>query len=55
LASVAPFPGYLSDIFGRRNITLIGALAIMVGIMIFATTHSFAQAIVGMFIAGASA
>ncbi|KAK0111563.1 hypothetical protein ONS95_001914 [Cadophora gregata] len=55
VASVAPFSGYLTDIFGRRNITLIGSLLIMVGIVIVGTAHSFGQAIVGMSIAGAGA
>lgn len=55
IASVAPFSGYLTDIFGRRNITLCGAVAIMVGIVITGTAHHFGQAVVGMSIAGAGA
>jgi MFS family permease len=55
VASVAPFSGHLTDIFGRRNITLIGSLLIMVGLVVTATAHSFAQAIAGMSLAGAGA
>ncbi|KAH7386393.1 putative major facilitator superfamily transporter [Cadophora sp. MPI-SDFR-AT-0126] len=55
VASVAPFSGYLTDIFGRRNITLIGSLLIIVGIAIVGTAHHFGQAIAGMSIAGAGA
>ncbi|PVH69030.1 MFS general substrate transporter [Cadophora sp. DSE1049] len=55
VASVAPFSGYLTDIFGRRNITLIGSLLIMVGIVVVGTAHHFGQAIAGMSIAGAGA
>lgn len=55
VASIAPFSGHLADIFGRRNITLIGSLLIMVGLVLTATAHSFAQAIAGMSLAGAGA
>lgn len=55
LASVAPFSGYLGDLFGRRNITMIGAGAIRVGIVIVATAHSFAQVVGGMALSGAGA
>jgi MFS family permease len=55
LAAVAPFSGSLGDLFGRRNITIIGALAICVGIVIVATAHSFAQVIAGMALSGAGA
>ncbi|KAG4441501.1 hypothetical protein IFR05_003028 [Cadophora sp. M221] len=55
VASVAPFSGYLTDIFGRRNITLIGSVLIMVGIVVVGTAHHFGQAVAGMSIAGAGA
>ncbi|KAH9209511.1 fungal trichothecene efflux pump [Leptodontidium sp. 2 PMI_412] len=55
VASVAPFSGYLTDIFGRRNITLIGSILIMVGIVVVGTAHHFGQAVAGMSIAGAGA
>lgn len=55
VASIAPFSGYLGDIFGRRNITLIGSVLIMVGIVVVATSHSFGVAVAGMSIAGAGA
>ena len=55
IASVAPFTGYLQDIFGRRYIAITGALCIMVGVVIVGTAHTFAQAVLGMAIAGAGA
>lgn len=55
VASVAPFSGHLTDLFGRRNITLTGSILIMVGLVLVATAHSFAQAVAGMSLAGAGA
>lgn len=55
VAAVAPFSGYMQDMFGRRNITLIGSVAIMVGCILAATAHSFGQGVVGLAIAGAGA
>lgn len=37
LASVAPFCGYLQDLIGRRNITHLGGVVLIVGIIVFAT------------------
>ena len=48
LAAICPFTGYLQDLFGRRYITLFGSILIMVGIILVATAHGFAQAVVGM-------
>lgn len=55
LAAVSPFAGYLEDLFGRRLITLIGSILIMVGIVLVGTAHGFTQAIVGMSLAGGGA
>lgn len=55
VAAVAPFSGHFTDIFGRRNITLIGSLLIMIGLVVVATANSFAQAVAGMSLAGAGA
>lgn len=54
-SAISPFCGYLQDIMGRRNITLLGGVVVIVGNIIMATTHSFAQAIAGMAITGAGA
>ena len=54
-SALSPFCGYLQDIMGRRNITLFGGVIVIVGNIIMATTHSFAQAIAGMAITGAGA
>jgi MFS family permease len=53
IASIAPFVGYLQDIFGRRNMSLLGGVAIMVGIVLIGTAHGFGQAVTGMSVAGA--
>ena len=55
LAAVAPFCGHFQDLFGRRNITLAGGVALVIGIIIVATAHSMGQAIGGMTIAGTGA
>ncbi len=55
LASVAPFCGYLQDLFGRRNITLAGGIVLCVGIIVVATAQSVGAAIAGMAIAGGGA
>ncbi|KJY00781.1 hypothetical protein TI39_contig312g00027 [Zymoseptoria brevis] len=47
--------GYLGDLFGRRDITMIGPGAICVGIVIVATAHSFAQVVGGMALSRAGA
>lgn len=55
IAAVAPFCGYLQDLFGRRNITLAGCMLINVGIIVLATGHSFAAGVSAMSLAGAGA
>jgi hypothetical protein len=41
--------------FGKRNISILGSLLIMVGVIITATAHSLAQGIAGMAMAGGGA
>jgi MFS family permease len=55
IAAVAPFSGYLQDLIGRRNITLVGGLILIVGIILVGTAHRFGQAVTGMTLAGAGA
>ena len=55
LAAIAPFCGYLQDLFGRRNITLAGGVVLCIGIIVVATAHTIGAAICGMAIAGAGA
>ena len=40
LASVCPFVGSMSDIMGRRNVALVGATLIIVGIAVASTAHT---------------
>jgi MFS family permease len=55
LAAIAPFCGYLQDLFGRRNITLAGGVVLCVGIIVVATARSIGAAVSGMAVAGAGA
>ena len=55
IAAVAPYTGYLQDLFGKRYIALFGALLICVGIVVLGTAHDFAQGVAGMAMAGAGA
>lgn len=55
LAAMCPFCGYLQDMFGKRNICILGCICIMTGIIITATAQSFAQGVAGMTLAGAGA
>lgn len=55
IAATCPFAGYLQDLFGKRYIALFGSACICIGIILMATTHSFAQALAGMTIAGVGA
>ena len=55
IAAVAPYTGYLQDLFGKRYIALFGALLICVGIVLVGTAHGFAQGVAGMAMAGAGA
>lgn len=55
LAAVAPFCGYLQDLFGRRNETLFGGMVLIVGTIVLATAKSFGAAVAGMALCGAGA
>lgn len=55
LAAVAPFCGYLQDLFGRRVITLVGGVILCVGIIVVGSAQSPGAAITGMSIAGGGA
>jgi MFS family permease len=55
IAAVAPFVGYLQDMFGKRYIALFGALLLCVGCVVVGTANSFGPAVAGMAIAGAGA
>lgn len=55
MTAVAPFVGYLQDLCGRRTITLIGSVVIMVGVALIGSAHGFGQAVTGMALSGAGA
>lgn len=55
IAAVAPFVGYLQDMFGKRYMALFGALLLCIGCAVVGTAHKFGQAVAGMAIAGAGA
>jgi MFS family permease len=52
LCAFSPFAGYLTDLVGRRYITLAGGLVLTVGMILVATAHRPAQIITGMTLAG---
>ncbi|KAL5364874.1 major facilitator superfamily domain-containing protein [Aspergillus floccosus] len=55
LAAVAPFTGYLQDLVGRRYVTLVGGVFLMLGCLLVALAHTFRQCLVGMCFSGAGA
>lgn len=55
LCAFAPFTGYLTDLLGRRYITLAGGLMLIMGCVVVGTAHSSGQVITGMTFAGAAA
>lgn len=55
IAAVAPYTGYLQDLFGKRYIALFGALLICVGIILVGVAKDFATGVAGMAMAGAGA
>ncbi|KAF2087655.1 MFS multidrug transporter-like protein [Saccharata proteae CBS 121410] len=55
LAAVCPFVGYLSDLFGRRHTSLMGATLLIVGNIVTSTAHVMNIFIAGMSIAGVGA
>ncbi|KAK6369656.1 hypothetical protein LTS17_009562 [Exophiala oligosperma] len=54
-ASLAPFSGYLQDVFGRRYISLTGGVVLCVGLILIGTTRTMAQGIVGCTVSGVGA
>jgi MFS family permease len=54
-AATAPFCGYLQDLMGRRYISLVGCLLLIIGVILVGTSHSFGQAVTGMAFSGAGA
>ncbi|OQU96911.1 hypothetical protein CLAIMM_02926 [Cladophialophora immunda] len=54
-ASLAPFSGYLQDVFGRRYISLTGGVVLCIGLILIGTTRTMAQGIVGCTISGVGA
>jgi MFS family permease len=55
ITAVAPFVGYLQDLIGRREITLIGSIVIMVGVALVGSAKNFGQGVGGMALSGAGA
>lgn len=55
ITAVAPFTGYLQDLVGRREITIVGSVLICVGIALVGSAKAFGQGVSGMAIAGAGA
>lgn len=55
LAAIAPFAGAISDLMGRRYVSMLGAFLVVIGMIIVGTAHRMDVAIGGMAIAGTGA
>ncbi len=55
LASIAPFSGYMQDVFGRRTISITGGVVLCIGLIVCATSQKIGQAIVGQALSGTGA
>ena len=55
LASVCPFVGSLSDLFGRRYVALGGACFLVLGMIVASTAHTMNTFIAGMVLSGIGA
>ena len=55
LASVCPFVGSLSDLFGRRYVALGGACFLVLGMIVASTAHTMNTFIGGMVLSGIGA
>ena len=55
VAATCPFSGYLQDLMGRRNITLIGCILLLVGTGLVGGAKNFGMAVTGMALGGAGA
>ena len=55
LAAVCPFVGSLSDLFGRRDVAILGATFLIIGMIVCSTAHKMNIFIAGMSIAGVGA
>ncbi|KAF1919900.1 major facilitator superfamily domain-containing protein [Ampelomyces quisqualis] len=54
-AALCPFVGALSDLFGRRNVAIVGQVALIVGPIITATANTMNIAIAGQVFSGIGA
>ncbi|KAI1105353.1 MFS multidrug transporter-like protein [Jackrogersella minutella] len=55
LAAITPFVGQLSDLFGRRNLSLFAAALLVIGNIVCGTSHTMNIFIAGMAIMGCGA
>ncbi len=55
IAAIAPYTGYMQDLFGKRYIAILGAILICVGIIVLGKANTFGQGVTGMALSGAGA
>ena len=55
LASICPFVGSMSDLFGRRYVAIFGASLLIIGMIVCSTAHNMNIFIAGMAISGVGA
>ena len=55
VAGICPFVGYLTDLLGRRMITIFGSLLLVIASVVIATSHSLGSGVTSMAIGGVGA
>ncbi|KAL2064448.1 hypothetical protein VTL71DRAFT_4942 [Oculimacula yallundae] len=55
VAGTCPFVGYMTDLLGRRWVTIVGAVLLIISSVVMATSHSLGSAITSMAIGGVGA
>jgi len=55
IAATCPFMGYLQDLMGRRNITLVGCSLLLTGTGLVGGARNFGMAVTGMALGGVGA
>ncbi|KAK0109126.1 hypothetical protein ONS96_002953 [Cadophora gregata f. sp. sojae] len=55
VAGTCPFVGYMTDLLGRRWLTIAGAVLLMISSVVMATSHSLGSAITSMALGGVGA
>lgn len=55
VAAICPFVGYITDLLGRRSLSLLGSVLLIAASAILATSHSLGQSVAAQAIGGIGA